>query len=67
IQEQLRDRLCIDDDVSFSVRCADDARDGSGPSFTGLRLVAGIDISYPRNREDVAVAALVVQEFPSLK
>ncbi|KAJ1647324.1 hypothetical protein J3B02_002308 [Coemansia erecta] len=58
LQVELSARRIAEDRVDFST---------SAP-FAGLRLVGGVDISYPRGDEgsDTAVVALTVLAFPSL-
>ncbi|KAJ1919539.1 hypothetical protein H4219_001894 [Mycoemilia scoparia] len=67
-QEQLRQQLCLTDSIDFTPTYASDGdKSGSIEGFDNLRYIAGMDISYPRNRDDVAVAAYVILEYPSLK
>ncbi|KAJ1866769.1 hypothetical protein H4R99_004296 [Coemansia sp. RSA 1722] len=56
LQTELAARRVADDQVDFSTTAP----------FDGLRLVGGVDISYPRGVSDTAVVALTVLAFPSL-
>ncbi|KAJ1828019.1 hypothetical protein LPJ56_001339 [Coemansia sp. RSA 2599] len=59
LQVELSARRIADDKVDFS----------TAPPFDGLRLVGGVDISYPRGDGSggTAVVALTVLAFPSLE
>ncbi|KAJ1858724.1 hypothetical protein LPJ73_001876 [Coemansia sp. RSA 2703] len=56
-QKELLTRRVCSDLVDF---------DTSTAEFPGLRLVGGVDISYPRTTADTAVVALTILSFPAL-
>ncbi|KAI0230501.1 hypothetical protein L0F63_000534, partial [Massospora cicadina] len=41
--------------------------DGQKPAFLGLKSVAGVDISFFKGDTNLAIATLVILDFPELK
>lgn len=56
IQHDLKQRLVDTDELSWN-----------GQTLDGLRLVGGVDISFVKDDNVNAIAALVILSFPSLK
>ncbi|KAJ2576691.1 hypothetical protein GGH19_001972 [Coemansia sp. RSA 1807] len=59
LQSQLLTQVIEHDDLSFSY-------DPHTNEFSGLHIVGGVDISYPRTNPDHAIVALSILSFPSL-
>ncbi|KAK9693660.1 hypothetical protein K7432_013803 [Basidiobolus ranarum] len=59
-QIELRQKLVLTDDLS-------DIQLNFQGQVEGLRLVGGVDLSFPTDNDRLALAGLVILEYPSLK
>ncbi|KAI8333870.1 endonuclease V [Chlamydoabsidia padenii] len=56
IQEELREKIVLDDQVDFDTM-----------TLEGLRYIGGVDLSFPENDDEHAVACLVVMIYPTME
>ncbi|KAI8072818.1 endonuclease V [Gongronella butleri] len=56
LQEQVRGKICQEDSLSFDSTTLD-----------GLKYIGGVDLSFPENDQEHAIACVVILEYPSMK